>query len=605
MSIFRPVGNTDEASSSMGVSGRMWSPFSPFYNQRGAVRTDYAEERSRLSHNPLTEAEQSALVNGTDPDTIVPVTASLAVGGLVVKRDWIGAAEYCAFLVKHYHARVGAQRVKYDAARARKAARAGESFTAKAASESAVTWGSAFGAIGEYCLALAQGQPPVRVARTKGEKKKGRTTVSLWDDVKRSCLAKEGNVKLPFAAYSEMPIVTCPGAGGVTKFSDMGLPDAALGAAVPTGVDVRGCASFCYSLKAFGKPSCVARQLVLTLGAAVNPAFHAQVVTAEMVKLAKRKSKPVKILRLFVDGDFRSEESIVAWMDHCVRPLGALGVTVYGYSKSWEHLCNVHDAKGAAWWPTNYVMNISSGSRFAKDAKMLARIREVPVARGGFIAVDPLQRLLWKAMTKTHGEAVWQSYCDAVSRSAGNQKESDRLLAEVRGKIHAADPCLAKKYDDYVRTIHDIEDKKKGKGVLDRIAHLAGEKGLKPGPVVQGSTWAFLSALKTEGERACPISCGSCPRAAILNHAEVVSAALGPQAEALTAEIDAPKHKCHEQEAAEPARPFRSEAELSAKERKDRAAYKASLSVMASKGSPVMHMCGDKKNRHDIVIGLH
>lgn len=589
MSIFRPVGNTDEASSSMGVSGRMWSPFSPFYDQRNAVRSDYAEERARLSRNPLTDDEKSALVNGTDPKTIVPVVATLAVGGLIVRRDWVGAADYCAYLVKHYKSRVGAMRERMG--------------KTKAASESAVTWGSAFGAIGEYCAALAQGGAPIRAARTKGEKKKGRSTVSLWDDVRRSCLAKEGNVKLPFAAYSEMPIVTCPGAGGVIKFSNMGLPDAAMGAAVPTGADVRGCASFCYSLKAFGKPSCVARQLVLTLGAAVDPVLHAQTVTSEMAKLAKKKNKPVKILRLFVDGDFRSEAAIVAWMDHCVRPLGALGVTVYGYSKSWEHLYNVHRANGAAWWPTNYVMNISSGSRFASDPTWQARIRELPVARGGFLAIDPIQRMLWKAMTKTHGEAVWQRYCNAVSRHAGNPRAAGKLLDAVKRMITKANPCLATTYNEYIKTIHAIENKKVGGGILKRVAAISGEKALKPGPVVQASTWAFLSALKTENEIACPISCGTCPRTAILNHEEVVAVALEPEAAKLAADLSTATHACHDSERQRAAP--RSAAELAQVERKDREAYKAKVLGQAAKGSPIMHWCGNKKVHADIVIGLH
>jgi len=55
---FLPAGNTDEASALMGTSGRVWSPFSPFFNQKAAVKRDYAEERGRfgrLKRNPLSE----------------------------------------------------------------------------------------------------------------------------------------------------------------------------------------------------------------------------------------------------------------------------------------------------------------------------------------------------------------------------------------------------------------------------------------------------------------------------------------------------------------------------------------------------------------------
>jgi hypothetical protein len=606
--IFTPVGNTDEASALMGTSGRVWSPFSPFFNQRAAVKRDFAEERGRfkriMRRNPLSEQEKLALVSGTDPKAIVPVTASLAVGGLIVNRAWEDAADYCEYLVRHYHSRIGGARAKADAARAKK----GQG--PKIISSSAITWAVAFSAIGQYCRALAEGREPTRPARTIADRKVG-AVISMWDDVRKSCLAAEGNVKLPFAAYSEMPVVTCPGAGGVTKFS--GLTGKTLGVAVPTGPDVRGCASFCYSLKAFGKPTCVARQLILTLGAAVDPVRHAQIVTEQMTKLAKGK-KHVKILRLFVDGDFRSEASIIAWMDHCVKPLHALGVTVYGYSKSWEHLWNVHKEKGAAWWPTNYVMNVSSGSRFRNgtdlgtSAEISAktwqeRIRSIPVARGGFLAVDPIQRLLWKAMTKVHGEAVWQKYCDAVSRHVGHPGAAEKLLHAVKSMIGKANPALVTDYNNYVNTIHIIENKP---SVLKRIASIAGEKALKPGPVVQASTWAFLSELVKGQEMPCPIACGSCPKTAIITHDKVVRAALQPELDALGAEMQK-KHGISEKERRDWEEHVRGTdaTTVSAGEAEARKNYRAQVAAQIEKGSPLMHWCGNKKMKQDIIIGLH
>ena len=567
--IFRPVGNTDEASSSLGASGRMWSPFSPFFNQHQAVRTDLHEERGRHRVNPLTAKDKAALVS-TSP-AIVPVAANLALGGLIVNRDWAGAADYCDYLLRHYRAKSTEVYAEMAAKAKARAKGLKLKYRPKIRSESAVTWGVIFTSIGEYCRALAAGHEPIRPARTKSERNAG-ATVSLWTDVRRSSLAKEGNVKLPFAAYSEMPVVTCPGAGGVSKFA--GLSGLALGAAVLSGSDVRGCASFCYSLKAFGKPSCVARQLVLTLGAAVDPVRHAGIVSEEMAKLAKRG---VRIMRLFVDGDFRDAASIESWMDHCVRPLGRLGVTVYGYSKSWEQLWEVHQRKGAGWWPSNYVLNISSGSRFHDSAGWQARIRGLPISRGGFLAVDPLQRLLWKALTKARGEVVWQKYCNAVSRRAGVPRAAERLLNAVKHMVVKANPDLAAAYNDYINTIHEIEN---SPGVLARVAKIAGEKALKPGPVVQASTWAYLTELKAGREMPCPISCGTCPKTAIINHSKVVEAALLPELEKLAKEI-------------------------SSTEKASRTAYRAAITERAAKGSPFMHWCGNKKMNLDIIIGIH
>jgi hypothetical protein len=48
------------------------------------------------------------------------------------------------------------------------------------------------------------------------------------------------------------------------------------------------------------------------------------------------------------------------------------GITVYGYSKSWPEFLSLQEKAFA--WPTNYVLNLSSGSRHYKDAGMLAEV---------------------------------------------------------------------------------------------------------------------------------------------------------------------------------------------------------------------------------------
>ncbi len=349
----QPVGNTSEASASMGGSGTLYSPFSPFYNPKLAQKIEMSSVRrmQMRTNPPITDAEESAILayqTDVKNKTVIPTYALLSVAGCIVNKEWTSAARLSRKLETF--------------------ARSKDKATTKA---SATTFGLVFSRIAQYCEAIAAGQSPMRAATSKEDLKRG-TLISLWDDVFKSCLAEEGNVKLPFAAYSEMPVVTCPGAGGVAaKFAQ--LAGAGLGVAVPSaGVDVRGCASFCYSLKALRNPSVCYRLLVLTLGMAVDPVHHVQTVIDHMLKLHAKRG--VKILRLFVDGDFRDANAIEVWMEG-VRALGAKGILVYGYSKSWEEFITVDKRRGSSWWPTNYVLNISSGSRHAGNAAIMERMK--------------------------------------------------------------------------------------------------------------------------------------------------------------------------------------------------------------------------------------
>lgn len=491
----------------MGASGRLYSPFSPMYDPAAAKRIGAAASKRMRRNPPLSgEERQRILAYQTDPDNVasVPTHAALAVAGCMVNKEWKSAADLCDQLA----AFARSKQTKPQAG--------------------GVTFVQVYEKMAQYLRCIEKSQFPIRTAASKFEEKKYHgKPVPLWDDVARCALAEDGNVKLPFAAYSEFPVVTCPGAGGVAaKFGQ--LSGAALGAAVASdGVDVRGCASFCYSLKALRNPTVCYRLYCLTLGMSVDPAKHTEVITERMLRLNAKKG--VKILRLFVDGDFRSADCIEQWMG-VVKRLGEKGITVYGYSKSWPEFLKLHAEKGAAWWPTNYVLNLSSGSRYFKDPTWIARMKAIPVSRGEFIAVDPMERLVWKAFTKARGEIVWSRYTgriNAIANGPGSDGSKRARIETLRTNLGAAitqaNPELAAAYNEYVSTIHEIDSRKSN--LLSTIRNAIGQPEMVPGPIIQASTWAFLTGIKGPGEIPCPISCGSCPNAAIPRHEEVIKQA--------------------------------------------------------------------------------
>lgn len=252
-------------------------------------------------------------------------------------------------------------------------------------------------------------------------------------------LAGDGNSKLPFLAYSELPMSTCPGAGecGVYK------RDAS------TGTIASG---WCYSFKAWRYPAAFARQFLNTLAATSSRMFEIEkhsgdgsggiqywsdvdggfqnlerewqqyvkvLVLRKAASLTKthlrkgRKSlrdpkRPadggrVVFFRLFVDGDMGDADTVAAWMT-AVRQMGDLSerdeamgkrvlsgelgaIQVYGYSKAWGEFVYADQRLGRAFWPDNYVLNLSNASIYAgsETEKMILRL---PITRGYFNAID-------------------------------------------------------------------------------------------------------------------------------------------------------------------------------------------------------------------------
>lgn len=167
--------------------------------------------------------------------------------------------------------------------------------------------------------------------------------LGITDEIPYSILSKK-NSKLPFWNFSTLPGVTCPGAGD--------------------------CLNWCYSFRSWRVPDPFFRQAQNTL----LLRYARQFVWAAVEGLPEGAT-----LRLFVDGDFDSLESVAFWM----KALKArTDVRAYGYSKSWDLLAAYHAAHEV---PPNYVLNLSSGGSRQKttEGEMMA----MPFVRGLFVGV--------------------------------------------------------------------------------------------------------------------------------------------------------------------------------------------------------------------------
>tara|TARA_Y100000593_G_C4262818_1_gene313140 strand:- start:310 stop:1272 length:963 start_codon:yes stop_codon:yes gene_type:complete len=163
----------------------------------------------------------------------------------------------------------------------------------------------------------------------------------------------EGNSKLPFLSFSSLPGIHCPGAGA--------------------------CLDFCYSFKAWRYAAVFFRQcqnqiLIQENFGAIEDALDKQ------LKRKKFSAQDKVDIRLYVDGDFNSFNTLVNWME-CLKNRTKL--KAYGYSKS-LHYFKRYAAQGLD-FPSNYVLNLSSGGKYTN---LYNYMRTLPVTRGEFIAVD-------------------------------------------------------------------------------------------------------------------------------------------------------------------------------------------------------------------------
>ena len=183
-----------------------------------------------------------------------------------------------------------------------------------------------------------------------------------------------GNSKLPFSAFSALPLVSCPGAGA--------------------------CASFCYSLTAWRYPAALFRQIQNTL--LLKSDQGRTIISTAYSRL------PVGPVRLYVDGDFDSVATIRFWMALiATRP----NLPVYGYSKSWVELLAAH--LGGIAWPSNYLLNLSSGSKH--DDGLRQAMQALPITRGEFNAVRVDQEHIANRAYQGPHKGGWPAYRRAVA----------------------------------------------------------------------------------------------------------------------------------------------------------------------------------------------
>jgi len=223
--------------------------------------------------------------------------------------------------------------------------------------------------------------------------------------------AMHGNMKLPFVAFSALPIVTCPGAGD--------------------------CAKWCYSKKAWRTPGGYLRQLMNTLLLRFN---RRAIIDAFKVL-------PVDItFRLYVDGDFDSLSTMQFWWNMLrQRP----DVLCYGYSKSWGLFMDWH-ATGAA-FPDNYVLNVSSGSIYDGDAEFMEKMLGLPVTRERFLSVYIDKKFMRKAKGyDRYDDPEYHRAVREAARALGYERAlscSGKCGACVTHKGENAHACGAKKAD--------------------------------------------------------------------------------------------------------------------------------------------------------------
>lgn len=163
--------------------------------------------------------------------------------------------------------------------------------------------------------------------------------------------AKQGNSKLPFVAFSTLPVVTCPGAGE--------------------------CAKWCYSLTAWRYPAAFCKQ---AQNAWLMRNNKTAIVRAWCDLFSVKKLADGFDFRLYVDGDFSCAADLTFWMDLLASEPT---VRAYGYSKSFALFLQYDQQRT---WPQNYMVNLSSGHN--ADQVTAALFEALPVVRGSFVAVN-------------------------------------------------------------------------------------------------------------------------------------------------------------------------------------------------------------------------
>ena len=209
----------------------------------------------------------------------------------------------------------------------------------------------------------------------------------------------KGNGKLPFWSFSVLPGFTCPGAGDCLVIK--------LAAAVSVGhKSTKTKDGWCYSFKAWRYPAAFFRQLQNTI--LLDSTAGRQQIMAAFQQLPHGSD-----YRHLVDGDFRdSGHMSFAFRMLMSRP----DINAYGYSKSWPLF--LEWAAAGKPIPSNYVLNLSGGSKYGDDmaAKMrqLVNVDGLPVVRDSFLAL-PVSHKMPKGGKL---DAKWQLWAAELRQTA-------------------------------------------------------------------------------------------------------------------------------------------------------------------------------------------
>lgn len=204
--------------------------------------------------------------------------------------------------------------------------------------------------------------------------------------------AMHGNMKLPFVAFSALPFVTCPGMGD--------------------------CEGVCYSRKAWRTPGGYLRQFQNT----------ALLMFGRRLIIDAFKALPMFItFRLYVDGDFADASTLRFWMTLLHQ---RTDIRCFGYSKSWELLLAYTGE-----WPGNYVLNLSSGSKYDHDTAMVEAVKALPIARNWFLYVDVPSHFMRK-------EKGYDRYADPEYHRAVRAAAADKGHAKVLSCTGKCGDCI-------------------------------------------------------------------------------------------------------------------------------------------------------------------
>ena len=181
------------------------------------------------------------------------------------------------------------------------------------------------------------------------------------DSLPFAIFAAQGNVKLPFYAFSSLPGFDCPGAG------------ACLYGEGKERIAENFAKGWCYSFKAWRYPAAFFRQLQNSV--LLRSSAGRSLVESEFLMIPENRT-----VRLYVDGDFANLAILRFWMN-LTKKRKDLGI--YGYSKSWQLFLDLE--KQGYEFPANYLLNVSSGSKYGNKVK--EKVLGLSCTRGEFVAV--------------------------------------------------------------------------------------------------------------------------------------------------------------------------------------------------------------------------